>query len=140
MSVTTISVQLPEPLYRRLQTAAEFAHRSVSDVLEAAVSVALPPSPDLPEVVASELAEMMWLSDDALYQATTPTFTAIQQRRLADLNDLVDERSLTIEEKIEQERLLMAYERSMLRRAQAFAILARRGHRVPRYSGLAHTA
>lgn len=136
MITATIPVQLPEPLYRRLQNAAVVAHRSIDDVLASAVAVALPPSPDLPEALASELAEMMWLSDKALQAATKPTFTAIQQTRLAELNNLVDNRQLTAEEKTEQDRLLAAYERSLLRRAQAFAILSRRGHRIPQYSEL----
>ena len=99
--------------------------------------MALPPLPDLPESIAGELAEMMWLNDEDLRSATKPTFTTAQQQRLADLNDLVDERPLSLEEKAEQEALLVAYERSVLRRAQAVAILARRGHCAPQYSELA---
>lgn len=136
MAESLVSIQVPEPLYRRLQGAAVVARRSVGDVLVSAVTIALPPSPDLPEALANELAEMIWLSDDALWQATVPTFAIVQQERLAALNDIADERTLTVAEKDEQIQLLAAYERSVLRRAQAFAILARRGHRIPTYSEL----
>jgi hypothetical protein len=140
MTLATVPIQLPEALYRRLQSAAAVTHRSIDDILASAVSVALPPAPDLPDSLASELAEMLWLSDKALQAATKPTFTPKQQKRLAELNDLVDDRPLTPEEKAEQDKLLLAYERSVLRRAQAFAILARRGHRIPQYSQLAPKA
>ena len=77
-----------------------------------------------------ELAEMIGLSDEALWQATTPTFTKAQQERLSMLNDLADDRPLTAREKVEQMELLFAYEQSVLRRAQAFALLSQRGHRI----------
>lgn len=136
MAMTKIPVDVPEPLYRRLQRIAALAQRSIEEILSSAVAVALPPSPDLPAPLADELAEMMWLSDQSLWQATIPTFTPVQQRRLAALNDLGDDRALTTKEQREQAQLLAAYEHSMLRRAQAFAILARRGHPLPRYTEL----
>ena len=134
MTVTKIPVDVPEPLYRRLQSIATLAQRSVDEILTSAISVALPPSSDLPEALADELAEMIWLSDEALWTATQPAFTPDQQRHLSELNDLVDTRPLTPPEKHEQGELLSAYERSVLRRAQAFAILVRRGHQVPNYT------
>ena len=137
MPIATIPVQLPEPLYQRLQNVALAAHRSIDDILASAVAVALPPSPDLPDALADELAEMIWLSDVSLRAALQPTFTADQQARLAELNDLVDERTLTRAEQAEQDQLLVAYERSVLRRAQAFAILDRRGYHPPTYAELA---
>lgn len=137
MAESLVSIQVPEPLYRRLQGAALVARRSVGDVLASAVTIALPPSPDLREALANELAEMIWLSDDALWQATVPTFLPVHQERLAALNDMADERVLMPAEKDEQTSLLVVYERSVLRRAQAFAILARRGHRIPTYAELA---
>lgn len=136
MAEAIVSIQVPEPLYRRLQGAALVARQSVGDVLASAVTIALPPSPDLPEALANELAEMIWLSDDALWQATVPIFSTVQQERLDALNETADERALTAAEKDKQAGLLAAYERSVLRRAQAFSILARRGHRIPTYAEL----
>ena len=136
MTESQFSVQVSEPLYRRLQGAAVAARQSIGEVIASAVTVALPPFPDLPEALANELTEMIWLSDDGLWQATTPTFSKAQQERLATLNDLSDERVLTVAEQAEQAELLAAYDRSVLRRAQAFVILARRGHRIPTYAEL----
>jgi hypothetical protein len=136
MGVSTITVQVPEKLYRRLERAAAMTHRSVTDVLATTIEVVLPPAADLPDVLADELAGMTWLSDDALQTATQPTFSSEQQKRMAELNFLEEERPLTGEEEGERQQLLAEYERSLLRRAQAFAILAQRGHNTPAYNEL----
>jgi len=129
-------IRVPEPLYRRLERAAALTHRSVADVLASTIAIALPSASDLPEALADELAGMIWLSDEALRAATRPTFTPEQQRRLNELNDLEDERQLTEAEQAERAVLLVEYERSVLRRAQAFAVLAQRGYQTPDYTEL----
>jgi hypothetical protein len=136
MGVSTIAVQVPEPLYRRLERTAAMTHRSVSDVLATTIEVVLPSTPDLPVALADELAGMLWLSDEALQEAIEPAFTREQQQRMAELNDLEDDRPLTSEEQEERQALLSEYERSLLRRAQAFAILGQRGHPLPAYHEL----
>ena len=137
MTASTIPIQVPEPLYRRLERAAALTHRSVAEVLASTIAVALPPMSDLPEALADELAGMIWLSDEALRAATQPTFTREQRKRLNELNNLEDERQLTEAEQSERAALLAEYERSVLRRAQAFAVLAQRGHSTPDYTELA---
>ncbi|MEZ4735633.1 MAG: hypothetical protein R3E79_51745 [Caldilineaceae bacterium] len=57
MAESQVLIQVPEPVYRRLQGAAKAAQRSVSDILVSAVTTALPPSPNLPGALADELAE-----------------------------------------------------------------------------------
>jgi prophage DNA circulation protein len=136
MTLSTISVPVPEPLYHRLERVATLTRRSIADMLASAITVVLPSASDLPEPLADELAGMMWLSDAKLRAATRPTFTSQQQKRLSELNDAGDERPLTESEQAECARLLAEYERSVLRRAQAFAVLTQRGHRVPKYAEL----
>jgi len=138
MTITTISVPIPEPLYRRLEHIAILTRRPIADMLTSALTAVLPPASDLPEPLADELAGMMWLSDAKLRAATRPTFALQQQKRLHELNDAEDERPLTEVEQAERARLLAEYERSVLRRAQAFAVLTQRGHRTPKYAELAN--
>ena len=133
-------VRVPEPLYRRLERAAALTHRSVADVLASTIAIALPPMSDLPEALADELAGMSWLSDEALRAAAQPTFTPEQQKRLSGLNNLEDDRPLAEIEQAERAALLAEYERSVLRRAQAFAVLAQRGHPAPHYTELTPAA
>jgi len=124
-------------LYReRLERTAALTHRSVAHVLASTIAIALPPISDLPEALADELAGMSWLSDEALRAATQPTFTPEQQKRLSELNNLEDECPLTEIEQAERAALLAEYERSVLRRAQAFAVLAQRGYQTPDYTEL----
>ncbi|GAB4577503.1 MAG: hypothetical protein Fur0022_02340 [Anaerolineales bacterium] len=135
---TNVTIQISEHLYRQLERVARISKRPVEEVLSLALVIALPPFPALSEVLASELAAMIWMSDRSLWAATQPTFSPDEQDRLAALNDLNDERTLTRQEETERTRLLAAYDRAVLRRAQAFAILSRRGHRIPSYADLAN--
>jgi hypothetical protein len=131
MASRAVTIQLPGRLWQRLKYVAQASHRSVQDVLTAGITATLPAIADLPANLADELAAMTWLSDQALWGATTPTFAPEQQARLAALNELANRRDLTVGEQAETETLLAAYHRSVLCRAQAFALLAQRGHRMP---------
>ena len=126
----TITVKLPQPLVRRLQRAAELTFRSVDDVLASTVGAALSAPPDLPDDLADELAAMHLLNDEALQAAAQPSLSAAEQQRLRQLNQTAAERSLIPAEAAEQAVLLAAYHRSVLRRAQALAVLAQRGFSV----------
>ncbi|PKQ26625.1 MAG: hypothetical protein CVT63_08355 [Candidatus Anoxymicrobium japonicum] len=137
MTAGMISLAVPEPLYRRLERVAQMTQRSVAETLASAIAIAVPSAADLPDALADELAGMAWLSDKMLRSAIRPTFTRTQQKRLAEINDIQDKRPLSVSERAEQAHLLAEYERSMLRRAQAFMILAQRGYRTPGYNELA---
>ncbi len=136
MTTRMVPVMIPEPLYRRLERTSAKIRRPVNDVVASTLAALLPPSPDLSDALADELSGMMWFSDEKLYAATQPTFTPAMQARLSTLNEISDERPLTPSEEKEQMRLLAQYERSILRRAQAYAILAQRGHPIPDYNEL----
>ena len=60
-----------------------------------------------------------------------PSLSPAEAARLKQLNHAAGERSLTQAEVSEQAALLEAYHLSVLRRAQALAILAQRGHAIP---------
>ncbi len=135
-----VSVQVPEPIYRRLRRAAELTYRSVEDVLTTTVDAALPPAPDLPPDLADDLAAMAMFSDAALWAATEPSLSAAEQRRLRQLTHAGGLRLLSVAEKAEMQRLLEMYDRSVLRRAKALAILVQRGYELPDRSDLASPA
>ena len=69
-------------------------------------------------------------SDTALQAAVEPSLSPAEQWRLHHLNATAGERELTSAEKDEQQALIAAYNRSVLRRAKALAILAQRGHEL----------
>lgn len=130
MAEKTITVHLPESAYRKLQKAAELTYRSVDEILASTIETSLPTMSDVPAEIAEELAAMHLLSDDALWAAVSPALSQAEQARLTQLNQLASERPLTPAEEAEQSNLIAAYRRSVLRRAQALAILAQRGHPV----------
>jgi len=131
MSYQTVHIEVPLPLFQRLQRVAQNTHRSIEDVLSTTVNVALPPDPDLPLELADQLAAMNMFSDQALWAATASAFSPTQQRRLEQLTDSGDERQLTAAESAELTQLLEVYDYAVLRRAHALALLAHRGYELP---------
>ena len=115
MSEQMIAVRVPESAYRRLKHAAGITHRSFDDLLLDVMNVALSVPVELPEEITDDLAAMSILSDDALGQ----------------LNQAGGSRPLTPAEKDEQAELLELYDRSVLRRARALALLSLRGFAFP---------
>lgn len=128
MAEKTVTVQLPESTFRKLSKAAELTHRTVDDLLDTTVNAALAAPTDLPQELSDELAAMNLLSDEALKAAAEPSLSAADQQRLSQLNEKAAVETLTPAEVKEQADLLAAFHRSVLRRAQALAILAQRGH------------
>ncbi|MEW5986882.1 MAG: hypothetical protein AB1791_09645 [Chloroflexota bacterium] len=126
----TLTIQLPRTTYRKLKRAAEMTYRSVDEVLAATIDATLIAPADLPPELADELAAMRLLSDKALWAAVRPSLSPAEQFRLEQINHTAGERTLTGAEEAEQITLLTAYYRSALRRAQALAILAQRGHPI----------
>lgn len=134
MSTNTITVNIPERLYRRLQMVANSTNRAISDILVESAEAMLPvveADAALPAKIADELAAMHLYSDEALWEATEPILSPEQQARLSALTRQQGEQSLTVTEKIELEELLTQYDHSVLRRAQALALLSLRGHPLP---------
>jgi hypothetical protein len=131
MAYSMINVEVPATLFHRLQRLAKYTHRSVEDVLAATIDVALPPDPNLPPELADELAAMALFSDQALWAATASSFSPAQQRRLDQLTTTSDDLPLTATEASELAHLLDEYDRAVLRRARALAILTQRGYEFP---------
>lgn len=126
-----VRIGVPVPIYDRLKRAAALTHRSVEDILITTVNAALPPDPNLPTELANDLAALALYSDDALWAAAESSLSAGQQYRLEQLATTADARSLTAAESSELTQLMELFDRSVLRRAKALAILAQRGYEVP---------
>jgi uncharacterized protein YnzC (UPF0291/DUF896 family) len=126
----SLTLTLPDSVLQKLNNAARLTHRSMDEIVAATVDAALTSNADLPSELQAELAAMHLFSDDALWAATNPSMSAYEQQRLAQLNESAKERSLTSAQEREQQTLISAYQRSILRRAQALAILKQRGHDI----------
>lgn len=126
----SVTLILPDAVLNKLNQAAQLTHRTVDEIVAATVDATLVMEGELPETLAAELAAMNLLSDDALRTSVHPSMSAYEQQRLAQLNDLAQQRPLADAQIRERDELIDAYHRSMLRRAQALALLKQRGHDV----------
>ncbi len=134
MSLNKVTVTLSDRLYRRLQAMATENNQNIADILVAGAEAMFLLEEDeaqLPADVADELAAMRYYSDEALWQATQPHLSPTQQTRLEELTHRQGVESLTEAEQKELDMLLADYDRSVLYRAQAFALLTLRGHTIP---------
>ena len=71
------------------------------------------------------------INDDALMAASESSLSPAQQRRLQQLTEFGGQRRLSTSEEAELAHLLELYNRSVLRRAKALAILSQRGYQLP---------
>ncbi|MBC8231758.1 hypothetical protein H8E77_19585 [bacterium] len=126
MATHQVTLALPEPVYRLAEQTAAAAKRSVEVLLVEALTATLPPISDLPEKIATEVADFVGLEDDVLLTIATETLSPTQQQQLTRLLSKNSEGSLTKKEQTTLNQLMDEYWRVTLRKAQAQAILAQR--------------
>jgi hypothetical protein len=126
MSDAVVTVELPVTAFEQLQGVAREQQRSVQEVVRDLILRELPGLPPPPDAQA-ELAAFASLSDEALWLLARSTLPKAQQQELARLNDEAQRRALTEVEQARQQALVEAYDRTLLRRAQAAALLKSRG-------------
>ena len=126
----TFSITVPETVFQKIYTVATATDRTIDDVISNTVNATYTAPEDIPASIANELASMQQMKDQALWDAIEPSIASKQQRRLAEFNAIADERDLEPSEHNEREELMLQYHRSVLRRAQAIAILTLRGYTI----------
>lgn len=122
----TVTVQLPGPVYKRVQQRAAKAHRSVEAEIVALASEMTSEelSPDLVEAVEG----LSVLDDEALWRAARLRVPEEASTRLEQLHWKRQSLELEAQETEELARLVHLSERTMLVRAQAARLLHQRGH------------
>jgi plasmid stability protein len=137
MSVHPITLSLPKSIYNRLRKRAEKSRRSVEMELLDVVAAAIPASEELPDLLAAAVADLELLDDDALWRAARTRLDSEQSAQMEALHIKRQGEGLSAAEEQTLSGLVFRYERSMLVRAQAAALLKARGHDV---SSLLHPA
>jgi hypothetical protein len=127
MNFQTVTLNMPAPVYQRVQRAAEALRRPMEEIIVETLRVALPPLDDVPPDMVSELAAMSAWSDDDLWKTASGVMSAKQQNRLRKLSAAKQKRSLNLDETRELNELRQAYGQVTLRKAQAYALLRQRG-------------
>jgi len=130
MPEQTVTLTLPEPLYDTLKHRAQQHQRSVeAETLNVlATSVALADA--LPSDLASAVAPLALLDDASLWRAARTPLAAEAAERMEELHLKRQREGLTEAETQTLAQLVHQYERAMLVRAQAAALLRQRGHQV----------
>lgn len=131
MSGQTISITLPDGLYERVKETAAAAALSVEEVLTQSVTLSLPAlEDDLAPETRTNLVTLSLLSDPELWQIAEDMADDELQQQLELLAERQKQRVLT---EVEQRRLVKLMTRAqlfMLRKAEAYRLLARRGYVV----------
>ena len=132
MTTHTITLQLPEHVYLRLQLIAQAMHQSFDDVVLRAIQVGAPPSwEDTPAEFQADLAALDRLDDTALWLIARSRQTAAEMARYQELLEKNANHTLSDAKRTELTQLRTAADRFMLRKVHAAALLRWRGHHIP---------
>jgi hypothetical protein len=132
MTLRTVTVQLPENLYVRLQQTARATKQSLDEVLLRAVQVGSPPSWETaPAEFQADLAALDRLDDASLWRIARSRQTEAAMQRYQELLDKNANDSISTVEREELAQLRLEADRQMLRKVHAAALLQWRGHQIP---------
>ena len=132
MSGQTIVLHLPDDLYRNLKARAEQTQRTIEAELLDRVASTAPAYDHLSTELESTLESMRLLDDASLWQAAQSRFPSPEAEALEAVHLKRQRVGLSDAEQQQAELLVRQYERAMLVRAEAVALLAERGHDVSR--------
>ena len=131
-SARTITMELPETLYLRLQQTARATHQSLEATMLRALQVGSPPSWETaPAEFQADLAALDRLDDAALWRIARTRADPAQMDRYQVLLDKNASRALSAEAQQELAQLRTDLDRQMLLKVHAAALLQWRGHQIP---------
>lgn len=132
MTVQTIAIQMPQPLYRRLERLAEPSRRSLGSVVVQMLDSNVPPLPDdLPDEIRGDLLALENLDDDALWRVARSAVSPEQQEQIGLLLEKNRLGTITEPERATLAQLRRQADQLMLRKAYAYVLLKWRGYRLP---------
>ena len=131
MSDHPITLAVPESVYNRARQLAETSSEPIERVLVRQLEVALSdPLPLLPPDEQRELDALQNFSDEALWTIAREQMPSDKQSRMQTLMDANTRGTISENEYQELSQLVESGQRVMLRKAQAAALLTKRGHQV----------
>lgn len=132
MPLKTVTMQLPENLYLRLQHTAQATKQPFEEILLRALQVGSPPTWETaPAEFQADLATLDRLDDAALWRVARTHTPPDQMGHYQFLLDKNANSTLSADEKKELAQLRNEYDRQMLRKVHAAALLQWRGHQIP---------
>ncbi len=130
MTIQSVTLNLPGHLYNRLKHRAEQAHRTVEAELLEVVASAVPVADELPAELNEAISPLALLDDEALWRAARSHLPVEAAAQMENLHLKRQREGLIEAEAQTLAGLVRQYERAMLVRAQAAALLKQRGHDV----------
>ena len=132
MTTRTVTLRLTEGLYPRFQQTARATRRSLDELLLHAMEIGSPPRwEDAPAEFQADLAALDRLEDEALWHIARSRKTEADMERYQELLDKNANDLLSDNERDELVKLRTEFDRFMLRKVHAAALLRWRGHQVP---------
>ncbi|HKI37383.1 MAG TPA: hypothetical protein VKA46_36350 [Gemmataceae bacterium] len=130
MTTHAVTLDVPTPLYNCLKQRADKANRPVEAEFLDLLTAAIPASDELPSDLVAAISPLALLDDESLWRAARSSLASEAAAGLQDLHDKQQREGLTEGEAQTLTALVREYERAMLIRAQAAALLKQRGHDV----------
>jgi hypothetical protein len=127
----TITVTLPEAIYKRVKDTAEAMSLPLEAVVTQSIELLLPAfEDDMPLDMQSELVTLTFLTDAQLWKIAHQTMDKQKQARLETLAEIQKHRELNTNEQAELDQLMSEAQQIMLYKAEAYRLLAQRGHTI----------
>jgi predicted transcriptional regulator len=131
MAMQTVTIELPEAIYRAATRIAQATRRPLAAVLQEGIQHSLPPLDDLPAEEAEALAQLSILPDAELWRIGASLLSNQEQNELNELLEQQREGELLPPAQERLQWLLDEYGRLLVKKAHAWLLLARRGYHVP---------
>lgn len=137
MTSTSVTLQLPEPVFNYLNQVAVATKRPLEQVARQSLEGNLPPSvTTAPADMRAELLAMQAMSVEELSRIAAQQVPPSDQARHLALLEKNSAGDLTPDEQGELEELRLAADRMMVRKAYAWSVLRWRGVTTPRLDEL----
>jgi hypothetical protein len=128
----SVTVDLPDDLYERVQQVAAQSQRPVERVVLESLRLLFVPPPSSADL-ATSLAALPSYSDAQLWAMVYQRLAWPQSQRLHELSAKNKLERLTKEEQLELEDLLSSNDQAMLLRSEALRLLKNRGYNIEAY-------
>lgn len=130
MAEETLTLNLPDTLYQRLKKRADAEDRSVEEVVIETLVSSVPEEDGIPPELEHLLNSMASLDDATLWRAAKNDLAREAAEEIRRLRAKRERKGLTLDERQRYADLLRQYDRGILIRAEAAALLKQRGHDV----------
>lgn len=130
MSEPKLTLSLPPALFDQLKRRAQQADRSVEDEVVSLLLAHIPIPDVLPAHCAEAISPLPHFNDEQLWNAARTRLPTEEADEMEELHYQRERGDLTEEGAQRLAELMRRYERTMLVRAEAAALLHRRGHDV----------